>query len=93
MFFRSVHLMHYTIKNDKQMMLYLGRLSFLFVTLKIEGFSWNTQEKVSRAIQNIAYFVMQAEHAPRDGAVGTGTRLRVPVGQYLLSSSQLRPAY
>jgi hypothetical protein len=29
---------------------------------------WNTQEKVSRAIQNIAYFVMQAGHTPRDGA-------------------------
>jgi hypothetical protein len=53
--------------------------------------SWNTQEKVSRAIQNIAYFVMQAGHAPHDGAVGTGTCRRVPVGQYLLS--QLRPTY
>jgi hypothetical protein len=40
--FRSVHLMHYTIKNDKQMMLYLPRLSFLFVTWKLEGFSWTT---------------------------------------------------
>ena len=40
--FRSVHLMHYTIKNDKQMMLYLGRLSFFFVTLRIDGFSWTT---------------------------------------------------
>ena len=40
--FRLVHLMHYKLKLDKQM-LHLARLSFLIVTCSLDSFSWGTR--------------------------------------------------